>query len=1186
MINSFTTNLNYRLTIKYGVSAMKRILIKLSMMLFAILMLFSSAMAFQISSVSEQLNLNVANLYELERKQSDLIRTINFKDEALIDALEFLTNTNGYNLFYSSEVIPKEHKVSFQLRNVTIEETLKVMLRGTGLDFILTDKKQLIIIPVRDKDIQTGSVEGTVYDALTEETLYGATVFLDETMQGDAIGDDGRFTISNVNPGTYTFIANYVGYNRYVEQIQVRSNEVTEVNVGLRSQVLDLDAIAVTAFGLEREQRSLGYASQQVSADDVARTRETNVINSLQGRVAGANITGGGGSVGGSSRITLRGASSLSGDNQPLFVIDGLYVDNSSFDPAGPSGWDNIEIDFGNAIMDINPNDIESISVLKGPTAAALYGSRAANGAIVITTKSGQGVGGITVDVSSSVEFEDFLVFPEYQNSYGHGMIDSEGIPRFSFGDGRGGGVFDAVGESWGPPLDQGLMIVQWWSDGEPAPWVSNPGNTRSFFETGTKFSNSFSVSGSYDRAHFRLSAAQINQTGMVPNEKLNRNNISFSGGIGTDRLTANGRISYTQLEGLNRAEQGYNWNNVMFTIGQWTGRQVNMDRLRAMYKDDNGNMRNWNMVHENPYWIQYENTNSQVRDRFTGNISLNYKLLDWLTVDGLAGIDLYDDLREVRYAMGSNRTPNGRYQETSRYLHEQTFRFMGNYNQALSENFTLAGVFGAESVEQVYRMNRGLAPELSLPNLYTIENSAVRPELESFRSNKKVNSVFGSANIGFRDYIYLEVTGRNDWSSTLPPQNNSYFYPSINSSIVFSDIIDHGLNWFTYGAIRGGWTEVGNDTDPYQLSMTYSTGLPFNNIPTYTISSTIPNLDLRPEQTRSWEIGTDLRFFQNRLRFDFTYYESLTRDQILPVQISRSSGYISQIINVGEISNKGLEIVLGASPIESSNFQWDVNLNFNRNRNMVVSLAEGLESFVIGGRGASVEARPGEPFGVLYGTQYLRNEDGYIVVDDRGIPMRAEEQKAFGTYDPDWAGSISNTFSYRNLSLSVLIDTKQGGVIHSDGYRFGRFAGTYIETLRGRDGPFVYQGGANEPGGPHGPGAVKQDGSPNDIEINMATLYAYNRHFSSITESTIFDASFVKLREVSLNYSLPVRWLAELPIRSLNMSVTGRNLWIISKNVPHIDPETALNATNMQGIESNQIPPGRRISFNVNVSF
>lgn len=1163
---------------------MKSVVAKISMMILAMVMLTSSAIAFQLSSISEQLNL--ANHFEYENKQDDLIRTIDFEDVTLINALEKLAASQDYNLFYSSENIPKNKTVSLYMNNVSLEETLNELLKGTGLDFIMTDYKQLIIIPVRSGKVLTGSVEGTIVDARTEQILYGATAMLEEIGQGDAIGDDGRFIIPNVEPGTYTFVANYVGYNRHEEQIQVTSGEVTEVNIALTSQVVDMDEVTVTAFGLEREQRSLGYSLQSVSSDDISNSRETNLVNSLQGRISGANIIGAGGSVGGSSRITLRGARSLSGDNQPLFVVDGLYIDNSNFDPAGPSGWDDMEIDFGNAIMDLNPNDIESISVLKGPTAAALYGSRAANGAIVITTKSGKNVSGISVDVSSSVEFEDILVFPEYQNSYGHGMIDSDGIPRFEFGDGRGGGVFDAVGESWGPPLDQGLMIKQWWSDGEPAPWVSNPGNTRSFFETGTKFSNSLSVSGSYDRAHFRLSAAQIDQSGMVPNEKLNRNNVSFSGGVGTDRFTVDGRISYTRLEGNNRAEQGYNWNNIMFTIGQWTARQINMDRLRALYKDENGNMRNWNMIHENPYWIQFENTNSQIRDRFTGNISLNYELMDWLNIEGMAGIDLYDDLREIRYAMGSNRTPNGRYQETSRYLHEQTFRMMGNFDQALSEDFTFSGMFGAESVEQVYRLNRGMAPELSLPNLFTIENSAVRPELESFRSNKQVNSMFGSVNIGFRDYLYLELTGRNDWSSTLPPQNNSYFYPSINSSVVFSDIFNHGQDWFTYGAIRGGWTQVGNDTDPYQLSMTYSTGLPFNNIPTYTISTTIPNLELRPEQTKSWEIGSDLRFFSNRLRFDFTYYESVTEDQILPVQISRSSGYTSRVINVGEISNKGIEVVLGATPLESANFSWDVNLNFNRNRNLVVSLTEGLESFVIGGRGASVEARPGEPFGVLYGTQYLRNEDGYIIVDDRGIPLAAEEQKAFGTYDPDWAGSISNTFSYRNLSLSVLIDTKQGGVIHSDGYRFGRFAGTYIETLRGRDDPFVYQGGANEPGGPHAPGAVKRDGTANNIEIDMSTVYAYNRHFSSITESTIFDASFIKLREVSINYSLPARWLVELPISNLNFSATGRNLWIISKNVPHIDPETALNTTNMQGIESNQIPPGRRISFNVQISF
>lgn len=1109
-------------------------------------------------------------------------KTISLKlsNVAFEKAIEEIAKKANLKFTYSRSLMPNFKKVSISSDSITVNEALWAVLEGTNLRYTISKSGHLVLPRVQNNEevIQTGTVRGIVRDSDSEEPIIGANIYLREIERGASTDIEGMFEISDVPAGNNTIIVSYVGYNEYQDVITVVENESLELDINLESQAFDLDEVTVTAFGLEREQRSLGYTSQSIASTDISRAKETNLVNSMQGRIAGVDITNGGGSVGGSSRIVLRGARSLSGDNQPLFVVDGVYVDNSNFDAAGPSGWDDIEIDFGNAVMDINPEDIESMTVLKGANAAALYGSRAANGAIVITTKSGQKSDGLSVEVNTGFEAQDILEFPEYQNKYGHGKIDANGVPQFEWVDGRGGGTFDAVGESWGPPLDEGLMIPQWWSNGEPVPWVSNPGNTRSFFETGTKFNNSIAISRGSEDSHFRLSISRLDQKGMVPNEALTRNNVSLSGGGGTDRFKASGKISYVNLGVDNRAEQGYNWNNVMFTIGQWTARQIDMDRLRN-YKDENGNMVNWNMIHENPYWIQYENTNSQVRDRFTGNASISYELTNWLNAELASGTDIYEDRREVRYAKGSNRTPNGQYSERIRYINEWTSRLMLNVNRQLTSRFSLTGLLGAETVRNELRLNSGFAPELSLPNLYTLENSAVRPIIDNFKSKKAVNSLYGSASLGYNEYVYLEVTGRNDWSSTLPIENNSYFYPSVSTSIIFSDIIDHGLNWFTYGSLRGGWTKVGNDTDPYQLELTYSSGRPFGGIPTYAISNSLPNLDLKPEQTTSWEIGSDLRFFQNRLRLDMTYYESSTVDQILPVQISRASGYDTRIINVGEIENKGIEIMVGGSPIETNNFRWDMNVNFNRNRNKVLSLTEGLDSYVIGGRGASVEARPGEPFGVLYGTAYQRNDEGKIIVDERGIPLRAENQKAFGTYAPDWSGSISNTFSFNNLSLSFLVDTKQGGVIHSDGYRWGRYAGTYIETLEGREEPFVYNGGS------HANGAVKQDGTANDIPIDMKTVYPFNRHYASITESTIFDATYIKLREVSLNYSLPQSWFTNLPIRSLDISVTGRNLWIIHKEVPHIDPETALNTTNMQGIESNQIPPARRYGFNIKLS-
>lgn len=1131
---------------------------------------------------------NVTTGLELSGKNSAVLEkviSLDIENGTLEHALLEIAGKAGLKLSYSPQIVPLSKRVSLTNHKITINNALWEVLNGTSLRYAISENGHLAIIVDPDIEEATASVQfeegmitGIVNDAATGETLPGVNVYIDELQIGAPSDLDGRFEITEVPFGTYTVQASFVGYQEYSTEVVIEEEEV-ELNISLQPSVYGLDDVVVTAFGVQREQRSLGYASQSVDFEELTKAKETNLINSLQGRVAGVDIVSATGNVGGSSRIVLRGVSSLSGDNQPLFIIDGVYIDNSNFDGAGAYGWTTSEVDYGNAAMDINPEDIESITVLKGPNAAALYGSRAANGAVVITTKDGSQNNGIGVDISSSTQFQTILEFPEYQNKFGQGKIDENGVPQFSYVDGRGGGVFDDVGESWGPPLDEGLQIVQWWSNGEPAPWESHSGNTRSFFNTGSVFNNSISLSGSKEDANFRLSFTNLDQTGIVPNAKMHRANISFNGGMNiTNRLRAEARANYIDLEALNRAEQGYNWNNIMFTIGQWTARQIDMDRL-SDYKDESGNMRNWSSVHENPYWIQYENTNSQNRDRIIGGVTLNYDVNDWLQMEGFTGTDWYVDRREARYAQGSHRTPDGEYLESTRYIKEWSSRFMVRANTDLSSLISLSGMLGAENLQNTYNYNSGHASQLSLPGVFTLENAAVRPTLVDFQSEKEVNSIYGSATIGYKDLVYLDITGRNDWSSTLPKENNSYFYPSASLSLVFTDLFA-APSWFTYGKARGGWTRVGSDTSPYQLETVYASQDPIGNIATYAINNEIANKGLKPEQTASWEVGLEMRFLDNRLGLDATYYQSNTKDQILPVQISKASGYNTQIINVGEIENHGVELTLSSTIVQTSDFTWDMLINYTRNRNEVISLAEGLESYVIGGRGASVEARPGEAFGTLYGTGYLRDESGNIVVDDRGIPIADNEIRSFGTYAPDWSGSINNQFNYKNWAFSFLIDTKQGGVIHSDGYRWGRYAGTYIETLDGRVNTFVFDGGR------HASGAVKQDGTPNDIPIDMSTVYPYNRHFSNVTESTIFDASFIKLREVRLTYSLPTDILQQFFIKSVDFALIGRNLWIIDKKVPHIDPETALSAGNMQGIESNQIPPVRTYGFNVNVSF
>ncbi|MEX0660918.1 MAG: SusC/RagA family TonB-linked outer membrane protein [Balneolaceae bacterium] len=1015
---------------------------------------------------------------------------------------------------------------------------------------------------------QSSTISGTITDAETDEPIPQANVYITELQRGDATDFEGGYEISDVEHGTYMVRVSSVGYATVEESITVDDANTT-FDFSLGADVRLLDDVVVTAFGVQREQRSLGYSSQSITAEEITNTRETNFVNALQGKVAGVEITSTSGQLGGSSRIVLRGVSSLSGENQPLFIVDGVYIDNSNFDPGDEFGG----IDYGNAAMDINPNDIASVSVLKGPNAAALYGSRAANGAIVITTKDGsaQAAGdGIGVTVNSMVTAEDILVLPDMQNRYGQGLGG-----EFSFVDGRGGGVNDGTDESWGPALD-GQLISQW-PDGSERPWVANPDNVRDFFNTGVSANNNISVAGAYDNSNFRLSFTDLRQSGMFPEESLQRNTLSLSAGVQlTDDFQVDARANYYNLIGKNRAAVGYDASNPMQQLTQWFGRQLDIDRLRDSYIDEAGQPVNWNYnYHDNPYWIQNLNGNRQDRDRFVGNITSQYDVTDWLSFSGLVGTDFYTERRQNWTAVNTINDPNGEFYENVRYINELTGNFIINAERDLTNDFYLSARLGTEVQTRRYRFNEAEAPGLNVPFIYSITNSSVRPDVSDFKSDKRINSFFGAATFGYRDFLYLDITGRNDWSSTLPEANNSYFYPSASLSFIFTDAFNLDNQWLSYGKLRGGWTQVGNDTDPYQLLATYVSASPFGDIPSYSLQNTIPNIDLKPESITSVEVGTELRFANDRLGLDATYYTQTSKDQILPVQISRASGYEEQIVNAGEIRNSGIELALNIAPVQAETFQWNMTLNWSKNNNEVIELVDGLDALILGSSwDTTVEARPNEEFGTLYGTGFVRDDNGNIIVGDDGIPLLDTEIRPFGSYQADWKGGFLNSFNYRGVELSFLVDMKYGGKLTSTTYMFGRYTGILEETLDGRDGDYVFDGGR------WADGAVKQDGSPNDIPVDAE---AFNKAtFFGNSESHIFDATYVKLRELRMGYTLPTTWFENLPFNSIDVALVGRNLWIIHKEAPHIDPETAFNTGNVQGLESNQFPSTRSLGFNV----
>ena len=1005
------------------------------------------------------------------------------------------------------------------------------------------------------------------------EPLPTASVAITSLGVGSMTNAEGRysFTVPASAIGTTVSVTvRSIGHRPLTQSMTIREGTNTQ-DFTLEIAPTQLSEVVATALGIEQQRASIGTAQQQVSGAEISEARETNIVNALSGKVSGVTITNAG-PQGGSARIVIRGAGSISGNNQPLFIVDGVPIDNSS--PGAVSGGDigYGGFDYGNAAQDLNPSDIESVNVLKGPNAAALYGSRAANGAIIITTKTGRSArGGRGITASSNITWENPLRLPDYQNEYGQGCNGT-----FAYVDGAGGGTCDGVDESWGPKFE-GQLIPQFDSPvvngvRQPTPWVARPDNIRNFFETGRTVVSSAAFAGATERANARLSLTHQDQEGIYPGNRLTRLSTGLNGGADlTSQLEAQGSVHYTNSDGQNRPGTGYAVENVMQQF-IWFGRQVDIAGLRN-YRDANGDMYNWNSnYHNNPYWTALENRNMDGRDRVTGAGSLTYRPITWLAATGRLNTDWYRDYRKREVAVGTLDHQEGGFAEDNIFNQEMNAEFLLSATPSIPAPFGLTMNLGATRRENRFQMKTDSTTDLIVPGVYTMGNSEVRPLFNNYEYKKRVNSILGSAQASFRDFLFVEVTGRNDWSSTLPTQNNSYFYPSISTSLVFTDAFPTlpGASFLTYGKLRGGWARVGADADPYQLYGVYVATTPFGAIPRYQAPDTIRNANLKPEETSAWEIGTELAFLDSRIGLDLTYYNKSTSDQILPVQISPTTGFTHQVLNAGTISNRGVEALLNLQPVRLSNgFQWDVTVNYARNRSEVEELYQDLQTVTLGTYWSlSVEARKGEPYGALYGNPYLRDEDGRLLLDADGLPQADPVKRVLGNYNPDYTAGINNAFRYRGVDFSFLFDTKQGGEIFTVTNMFGRYAGVLKETLEGREGGLVIDG-------------VLEDGSENTIETDANS---YNHSLYGIHEAHIFDASFIKLREMKLGFGLPSTLAERMRVSSMYLSLVGRNLWL-STDVPHIDPETAFTAGNVQGIEFGQFPSTRSFGFHLSVT-
>jgi len=1055
--------------------------------------------------------------------------------------------------------------------------------------------------------------EKTISGAVTDDSglpLPGVNIIIQGTTTGTQSDFDGNYIIE-ASEGQ-TLVYSYVGFE--TQEITVGASSTIDVTMAAGSQ---LDEVVVTALGVSREKQSLGYSTQEVDGEDIAVVKSNNFTNALSGKVSGLQVRRNN-NFGGSTNVVIRGNTSLTGDNQALFVVDGVPISNQNTNSAAQGQAQGGYYDYGNAAADINPDDIESINVLKGAAASALYGSRAANGVIIITTKKGKknkGLG-VTINSNAQVGFIDKSTFAEYQNQYGAGYGAFYGANEDSYffdDDINGDGIPDVVypyteDASYGAPFDPNLYVYNAGSFDpdsptylQKTPWVAGKNGPITFFKTPVTLTNSISISNGLENGSYRMSYTKLDQSGLMPNSQLDRHNFMFSGTYDVnDKLTVGGFANYIKSDAIGRNSTGYN-DNVVGMMKQWFQTNVDLHQQRDIYFATGRNV-SWNPVTsapgapptywDNPYWTRYENYQNDGRSRFIGNFDLNYKLADWVSVTGRVSTDTYNEYQEERRAVGSVATPFGvaRGNVDSGYLRrditatETNYDLMFNFNTDISEDFSFAGILGTNIRRNEFNsMTASTSGGLIFPNLYSLQNS--RGELpKPIEQAEKigVDGIYASASFGYASTIYLDATIRRDNFSTLPVDESAFYYPSVSTSFVFGKLLD--VNAISFGKLRLNYAEVGNGAPFDRLS---NRKYNFNNDIGTSVPITANNPDLKPERTKSFEAGIEMRFIQNRVGFDVAYYKSNSIDQIVTAPVSAATGYTGKLLNAGEIENKGIEVSLNANPVRTDDFSWNFTVNFAKNNSEVLALPEGVEAIQLGRfqGGVSINAVKGQPYGVIYGTDYLYHANGQRLVDEDGYYMTTStSNNVIGDVNPDWIGGFSNTFSYKSWAFNFLIDVQQGGSLFSLDQYYGENTGLYANTAFINDLGNPVRNPLDQGGGFINQG-VHEDGSPNTtrVDANVESPFGYATYPNS---EFVYDASYVKLRQVSLTYTMPSRYLDNTFMTGLQFSLIGSNLWIISKDIPYADPEAGLTSGNLQGYVTGSLPTTQDYGFNIKAQF
>lgn len=1047
------------------------------------------------------------------------------------------------------------------------------------------------------------TITGTVTDTYGNTIPY-VNIVLSGTLTGSTTNEDGIYTINVPNlSGTIEF--SVLGYETQVIPI---NNRYT-INVTLNDSSEMLDEVVLTALGLKRETKELGYVVQSLDAKGVTEVKSVNFLDNLSGKLAGVTINQGATGVGSSSKITIRGEASFS-NNNPLFIVDGVPINNNSvfnFTNEAAAGFQ--EIDFGNGAMEVNPDDIAEVSVLKGPSAAALYGTRASNGVIIIETKSGKNSKGLGVSYNTSFFVDSAFQLPDFQNEYGQGNSG-----EFAFVDGLGGGTNDLITYSWGPRLDVGNLIPQYDSpvtlpDGTvvrggdtalysgiaitPTEFKSNPDNLKNFYETGTTLINNIAISNGFDTGSYRLSFTDLRSESIIPGVDLDRQTISARLNFQPiDKLRINSSISYINSGSNNRPSNGYGSENVNYSLVAWGPRSLNIENLKNYWQPGLEGIQQYSYNYtffDNPYFILNENRNSFNRDRVFGNISASYDITEHITASIRTGMDYSSELRQLRRAYSSNRFANGGYAEHDVFYREVNTDFFINYTNRFN-NIKVDVSLGGNRLDQKAFTSQSQTTSLAQPGIFRLSNAASPIEVFEFESNKRINSIYGLAKLGYKDYLFLDITGRNDWSSALASpfsvDNTSFFYPSISTSFILSNTVNLP-QVISFAKLRASWAQVGNDTDPYQTTGAFVAQTPYNGQPTFSNSNTIANADLQPEQTSSFEVGADIRFFNDQLRLDVSYYNALTKDQIISLPIGISSGYTQQVVNGGEVRSKGLEIILGISPVINQDFKWNSTLNFSTNRSTVESLPQDEGRLTLAysriydsqNQTVFLQAEEGGRVGDLYGTGYLKNENGDFILTDEGRYIPDNELQKLGNYNPDFMLGFTNQFNYKNWNMGFLFDWRQGGIIVSRTKALGNVGGQLAETAFRPEGGIVPEGVVNTGT------ADNPVYTPNTLAVTAESYYRqfYDRNHE---ENNTYDASFLKLRQVSVGYTFDNLSLFNQDA-TLSLSLIGKNLFAITEN-PHFDPEQlAVQGQGfISGVEDMSYATTRSIGFKAGFNF